>query len=52
MSYLNPIVVLLCPVIATVKITMLEIQDEATAVEEVESKVICVNKAQSNLVLW
>lgn len=36
MLYLNPMVVLACPAIATVKITWLEIQNEDTIVEAVE----------------
>lgn len=37
MLFLNSMVVLSCPATATVKITLLEIQNEATAVEEAES---------------
>lgn len=45
MLHLNLMVVLSCPAIATVKITLLEIQNEATAVEEAESEVIYVINA-------
>lgn len=46
MLYLNIMVVLSCPAIATVKIILLEIQNVVTAVEEVESKLIHANNAE------
>lgn len=45
MLYLNHMVVLSCPAIATVKMTLIEIQNEATGVKE-ESKVMHMNNEE------